>query len=95
MMTLIAGAGETGSSDGEGPATEIKLSNPFGIALDTLGKLYVADELNNRVLMISKGPTTTIAKIHGAHVRTRFASLRDQSCIDAHARGPGPEPLVG
>lgn len=35
-----------------GPATEIPLGEPFGVAFDPAGNLYVADTFNNRILKI-------------------------------------------
>jgi RHS repeat-associated protein len=47
----VAGSasGSAGSSGDGGPATSALLNEPFGIALDPGGDLFIADEYNNRV----------------------------------------------
>jgi sugar lactone lactonase YvrE len=48
MVTTIAGApAKTGSADGLGPAA--RFNNPFAVAVDASGVLYVSDQFNNRV----------------------------------------------
>ena len=62
VVTTIGGtAGRMGSADGIGPAAQF--ARPFGIALDTAGNIYVADQLNNR---ISKGTTVTATEAYAA-----------------------------
>jgi trimeric autotransporter adhesin len=49
-ITTIAGMGGTRGFSGDGgPATSAELNDPFGIALDTSGNLYIADSGNCRV----------------------------------------------
>jgi DNA-binding beta-propeller fold protein YncE len=43
-----------GSLNAGGTPTAATLNEPFGVALDTSGRLYVADHANNRVLMFPK-----------------------------------------
>src|SRR5262249_27841639 len=48
--TTIAGIpGGQGYSGDNGPATSARLNYPEGIAYDSLGNLYIADALNDRV----------------------------------------------
>jgi DNA-binding beta-propeller fold protein YncE len=51
VITLAGKADETGSADGPGPESRFK--NPHGIALDTKGRLYIADSENNLIRMIT------------------------------------------
>ena len=58
-ITTIAGTGERG--DG-GPAAEAQLSDPFGVAVDGAGNLYIAERDNQRIRKVdSAGTITTIA----------------------------------
>src|SRR5438477_6826299 len=44
-ITTIAGSGDEGYSGDGGPATQAALSQPYGIAIDRAGNLYIADPL--------------------------------------------------
>jgi uncharacterized protein (TIGR03437 family) len=54
-LTRVAGNGHAGYSGDGGPATSAELSNPQGLAIDSLGNLYIADSNNNRVRVVSGG----------------------------------------
>ncbi len=60
-ITTVAG-GVQGSYSGDGgPATAAGM-NPYGVAVDTKGNIYIADYVNNRVRMVNtSGIITTIA----------------------------------
>src|SRR5215831_11043665 len=50
VITTIAGtAGVSGYSGDNGPATSATLNYPEGMALDSMGNLYIADALNDRL----------------------------------------------
>ncbi len=56
IITTVAGSGTNyvGSYSGDGgTATNANLQNPFGLAFDATGNLYIADELNNRIRMVN------------------------------------------
>ncbi len=61
IITTIAGTG-TGSYTGDdGPATSATLNNPYGVAVDTSGNVYIADYSNNRIRKVTvttKVPTS-------------------------------------
>ena len=62
VITTIAGTGEEGFSGDGGPATQAHLNAPNGLAVDSAGNLYVADQTNQRVRRIdTAGVITTIA----------------------------------
>ncbi|MEK7477699.1 MAG: IPT/TIG domain-containing protein, partial [Candidatus Coatesbacteria bacterium] len=48
-ISTLAGTGVAGYNGDGIPATTARLQNPFGVALDGSGNLYVGDALNNRV----------------------------------------------
>jgi sugar lactone lactonase YvrE len=61
-ITTVVGSGKLGFSGDRGPATRAKLFQPYGIAFDAKGNLYIADYGNDRVRKVSRGGTiTTIA----------------------------------
>ena len=62
VVTTIAGTGQQGNAGDGGPAILAQLSGPFGMAVDALGNVYVAETGNPRVREIdASGVITTIA----------------------------------
>lgn len=60
VVTTLAGSGSIGSADGTGAAASFY--NPFGVALDVVGNVYVADAGNNKIRKITTaGVVTTLA----------------------------------
>jgi len=61
--TIIAGVQGQFGYNGDGiPATQAYLNNPFGVALDSNGNLYIGDMLNNRVRKVDQnGIISTVA----------------------------------
>src|SRR5260370_24976103 len=60
-ISTIAGTNVQGFSGDSGAATSAQLGLPGRIALDSSGKIYIADGFNHRVRMISGGTITTVA----------------------------------
>lgn len=52
-ITTVAGNGQSGFSGDFGPATSAALASPRGVAVDSAGNLWIADEANNRIRMVS------------------------------------------
>ncbi len=65
-VTVIAGTGVAGLSGDGGAATSAQLRYPAGLAMDTLGNLYIADSGNNSVRMVSGGRISTVLGAAGA-----------------------------
>ena len=63
IITTMAGNGTAGFSGDNGPALVATLNSPTGIAVDSIGNVYVADERNHRVRRIDgrSGLITTFA----------------------------------
>ena len=62
VIETVAGTGEPGYSGDGGPAIQAQLRDPWGIASDNAGNLYVADTFNYRVRRIrANGVIETVA----------------------------------
>jgi sugar lactone lactonase YvrE len=66
VITTVAGGGAppAGSVGDEGLATQASLNNPWGVAVDGRGNVYIGDRFNNRVRRVGTegfGIITTIA----------------------------------
>ncbi len=64
LISTIAGRGEPGFSGDGGAATEARLNEPYGLAIDAEGNVYFADRLNRRVRRVD-ARTGIIATIAG------------------------------
>jgi sugar lactone lactonase YvrE len=58
-VSTLAGSGATGSANGGAAAASFNL--PSGVAVDSSGKIYVADTNNNAVRVVSGGSVITLA----------------------------------
>jgi Secretion system C-terminal sorting domain/NHL repeat len=62
IITTVAGNGSPGYSGDGGDATNAKLKNPVGIALDKYGNFYIGDGHNNCIRQVnSSGIISTVA----------------------------------
>ncbi len=60
VITTLAGTGPRGYSGDGGPATSAQLNNPWGLALDSAGNLYIADSDNYCVRYVKLAEDTTL-----------------------------------
>ncbi|HTB06214.1 MAG TPA: gliding motility-associated C-terminal domain-containing protein [Bacteroidia bacterium] len=61
-ITTVAGVGFGGYNGDGGSATGAELTTPWGVAVDTIGDLFIADAGNNRVRMVNtSGIISTVA----------------------------------
>lgn len=73
-VTTFAGSGLPGASDGNG--TSATFNEPWGIACDSSGNLYIADAKNYKIRKISpQGTVTTVAGIGTFGVTNGIAAL--------------------
>jgi len=85
MVTTIAGlAGSTGSTDGTGSMAQF--NDPFGIAVDATGTVFVADTDNN---VIRKGVLTTLTSRLSSLSARGLAGTGDQTLIAGFATSEG------
>ena len=62
VITTVAGNGTQGYSGDGGAATSAELNNPWGVAVDASGNLFIADEGNQRIRKVgTNGIITTVA----------------------------------
>lgn len=62
IITTIAGNGTLGYSGDGAQATSAELDDPYGVAVDDTGNVYIADDANNRIRKVNThGIITTIA----------------------------------
>ncbi|OGG55371.1 MAG: hypothetical protein A3F84_06175 [Candidatus Handelsmanbacteria bacterium RIFCSPLOWO2_12_FULL_64_10] len=89
VITTFAGGG--GSFGDGGPATQARLSSPQGVAVDTRGNVYIADNQNQRIRRVGpNGVITTFAgggSDFGEGIPATQASLSYPNDVAVDARG--------
>ncbi len=62
-IDTVAGYGTDGYSGDNGLATAAELKNPYGVAVDATGNIYIADTSNNRIrkVTVATGIISTVA----------------------------------
>jgi|GEM_PF-663722 len=92
-ITTVAGNGGNGYDAGATNAVNTSLNNPFGIAVDSAGNLYIADESNNVVRKVTPaGLISTIAG-GGASCPDAVDTLGD-GCLATSAKLSRPEAVA-
>ncbi|MBX2907245.1 MAG: Ig-like domain-containing protein [Taibaiella sp.] len=66
MITTLAGIGSAGYSGDAGLATLSELHHPVGVAVDSHGNIYISDNSNSRIRLVSAG--AYVAAISGTAV---------------------------
>ncbi len=62
VITTVAGTGNPGYSGDHGPATSAQLNQPYGVAVDALGNLFISDKVNGVIRKVdTTGTITTFA----------------------------------
>ncbi len=65
VISTVAGNGQSGYSGDGGPATSAQLGEPWGVAIDSAGNLYIADYFNFRIRKVSTSGVITTAAGNG------------------------------
>jgi sugar lactone lactonase YvrE len=60
VITTVAGTGNAGYSGNDGLATDAQLHFPNAVAVDAAGNLYIADEGNNVIRIVTPGVLVTV-----------------------------------
>ena len=60
IINSVAGNGTAGFTGDGGPATAAEINGPTGVAFDATGNLYISDQYNSRIRIIS-APTVTVS----------------------------------
>jgi poly(3-hydroxybutyrate) depolymerase/sugar lactone lactonase YvrE len=66
VITTVAGTGSPGFSGDGGPATQAQLNEPWGLAADSQGALFIADTSNHRIRKVAPDGTITTVAGNGA-----------------------------
>jgi uncharacterized protein (TIGR03437 family) len=60
-IAVVAGNGTPGFSGDNGPAAGAQLNEPFGVAVDSVGNVFIADTGNQRIRKVANGTIATVA----------------------------------
>ncbi len=70
IISTIVGNGTAGYSGDGGAATNAEIDFPAGVTIDALGNLYIADDINNRIRMVTNvGQTTGMEQVTNINER--------------------------
>jgi len=83
IIDTVAGNGTAGYFGDGGSATRAELGNPAGIALDSVGNLYIADYNNNVIRKVTKS-TSIITTIAGNNTAGYFGDGGQASLASLH-----------
>ncbi|MFF8805596.1 NHL domain-containing protein [Streptomyces omiyaensis] len=97
-ISTVAGTGADGFSGDGGPAASAQLNYPFGLAVDCVGALYIADYVNNRLRKVTTSARAGLPEsgtvVSWANVRSRLRvgvhreSLRDGALAHQYLASP-------
>ncbi|MFF1344042.1 RICIN domain-containing protein [Streptomyces sp. NPDC058290] len=94
-ISTVAGTGEADCGGDDGPAGSAQLNNPFGLALNGVDALYIADHINNRIRKIASPRLPKSGAVVGwanARSRLRMAVARESTKDGAEIHQTLPVP---
>lgn len=91
---ILAGNGTAGYSGDNGPATFAQLNNPYGIALDASGILYVADSGNHIIRTLTPAAVSVNGIVNAASNDRPGGYVSPGEIIVLYGAGLGPAQLV-
>jgi Bacterial Ig-like domain (group 3) len=74
-VITVAGNGLAGYSGDGGPATAAELDNPYRVAVDSAGDLFIADGYNQVIREVTPGVTVTISTKYAATINWPAPSI--------------------
>ena len=88
-ITTIAGNGAVGYTGDGGPATSARLNNPIGVAVDSSNRIYIVDQGNGRIRMLTGAPSSSVPVIKSGGVVSAgafgaFSSVAPGSWIEVY-----------
>jgi uncharacterized protein (TIGR03437 family) len=100
MITTVAGNGVAGPSGDGGPATSAWLSEPYGVAVDSAGNIYVADTGSSRICFLTplptiEGVTNAASYATGAVSPGELVTIFGTAIGPATAAGATTDPATG
>jgi uncharacterized protein (TIGR03437 family) len=94
IIATVAGNGTQGFSGDNGPATSAQLYWPEGVAVDSAGNLYIADQYNYRIRKVSNGVITTVAGNGTASFSGDNGPATSAQLYGSHGVAVGPDGSV-
>ncbi|QZY21026.1 RICIN domain-containing protein [Streptomyces decoyicus] len=94
-ISTVAGTGEADFGGDDDPAGSAQLNNPFGLALNGVDALYIADHINNRIRKIASPrlpKSGTVVCWANARSRLRMAVTRESTKDGAEIHQTLPVP---
>ena len=86
IITTVAGSGESGTGGDGGPALEVPLTSPGGVATDSRGNVYIAETWDHKVrkLASQREPSSAIESLSLWRIesgRVSFSYLSSGTCM--------------
>jgi sugar lactone lactonase YvrE len=82
ITTVVGSDGPAGFSGDGGPATSATLSGPWSVFVDTMSRMFISDQINNRIRMVNTNSiistiagTGTLSGFNGENIRATLANL--------------------
>ncbi len=91
IITTISGNGTFGFSGDGGPANQAALNDPYGVATDTAGNIYIADYANNRIRYVTH--PTIVKPIPGASAKIEIYPNPCEGAFTLHIYSGVNEPV--